>query len=117
SGSQREENIRVFARDFKDAAHRLRDHPDEGRRSAADVGDILDRASAIDRFMQRQQLDERSEGDWTLLSADLSELARVYGVRWGNSRGTGHPGDEDIAALMGRLRDRTDEFRRNLVGE
>src|SRR5437763_13941728 len=49
-GSRREENINDYVHQFKDATHRLRDHMGDGTRSAADVNEVLDRASAIDRF-------------------------------------------------------------------
>src|SRR5687767_5341743 len=73
-GSQREDNINAFARDFKVATSRLRDHLSDGRRSAADVEEVLGRASIIEQFMRRNRLEERAVRDWTLLSADLSEL-------------------------------------------
>jgi hypothetical protein len=115
-GSQREDNINQFVRDFEQAAHHLRDHTGAGRRSSADVQELLDRASAIDPFMRRNQLDEPAERDWALLSADLSDLARMYDVRWGRNRWAGHPADSETAELLARISDRTEEFRRRLGG-
>jgi hypothetical protein len=115
-GSQREDNINEFARDFKESTSRLRDHLGDGRRSAAEVEEVLGRASMIEQFMRRNRLDERAERDWVLLSADLSELARMYGVRWGRTRWAGHPADSEVAALLKRIEDRTAEFRHSLDG-
>jgi hypothetical protein len=116
-GSQREDNINGFVRDFKEATSRLRRNLGDGRRSSADVEEVLQRASAIEQFMRRHRLDERAERDWALLSADLSELARMYGVRWGRARWAGHPADARVAALLAQIEHRTGEFRRHLDGE
>jgi hypothetical protein len=115
-GSRREDNINQFVHDFEKAARRLRDHLGDGRRSSADVQEVLDRASAIDPFMRRNRLDEPAERDWALLSADLSDLARMYDVRWGRNRWAGHPADSETAELLARISDRTEEFRRGLDG-
>jgi chemotaxis protein histidine kinase CheA len=48
--------------------------------------------------------------------ADLSELARMFDVRWGRNRYAGHPADSETAALLVRISDRTEEFRRGLDG-
>jgi len=115
-GSQREDNINQFLRDFEKATRHLRDHLGNGRRSSADVQEVLDRASAIDPFMRQNRLDEAAERDWALLSADLSDLARMFDVRWGRNRYAGHPADSETAALLVRISDRTEEFRRGLDG-
>jgi hypothetical protein len=116
-GSQREDNINGFVHDFKEATSRLRRHLGDGRRSSTDVEAVLQRASAIEQFMRRNRLDERAERDWALLSADLSELARMYGVRWGSTRWAGHPADARVAALLAQIENRTAEFRHHLGGE
>jgi hypothetical protein len=128
-GSRREENISDFVHQFKDATHRLRDHLDDSSRSPSDLNEVLDRASTIDQFMRRQQLDDRTEADWALLSADLGQLARMFDVRWGQERSDargaqrrgavtmGHPADADLAQLLYRIGNRTDEFRRRLDDE
>jgi hypothetical protein len=115
-GSQREDNINQFAREFETATGRLRSQVGDGRRSAEAVDEVLARASAIEQFMRRQRLDERAERDWALISADLSELARMYSVRWGRSRASGHPGDVEIAQLLVRLDRQTAQFRYGLGG-
>jgi hypothetical protein len=116
-GSRREDNINDFARDFHTAVRHLRGDLEDRQRSSAAVDEVLWRASAIQRFMERQRLDEAAERDWALLSADLSELARMFGVRWGRGRRAGHPADANVAELLARIADSTAEFQGRLGGE
>jgi hypothetical protein len=116
-GSRREDNINGFARDFHAAVRRLSSSLGDRQRSSTAVEEVLWRASAIERFMERQRLDEAAERDWALLRADLSELARMHGVRWGRDRWAGHPADRNVAALLARIAERTAEFQGRLSGE
>ena len=52
------------------------------RSGVADVEDVLQRASSIDFFMRRHQLDSTVQRDWQAVRQDVNDLARVYNVPW-----------------------------------
>ena len=79
-GNRKEDNINQFVKDFEQATDRLRDRVNDRRSGAADVEDVLRRASFIDSFLLRNQLNTRAEPAWQNLRRDLDDLARAYGV-------------------------------------
>ncbi len=80
NGSNREDNINQFVRDFEQATDRLRDRFDRGQRITADVQEVLNRASRIDNLMRRRRLGSNVEREWVSLRQDLNELARISNV-------------------------------------
>ena len=82
SGARREENINEFVSDFENATARFRERYDNRQAVAADAQELIDRASSIDNFMGRRQLDARAQRDWGDLRLDLDQLARYYKVSW-----------------------------------
>ena len=93
-GTNREENINRFVREYEHATNRLRDRFNERRSVAADVEEVLDRAMNIDNFMRSRRLGVRAERDWANLRMDLNELAQAYNVsrRLGGGGGGGGGG-------------------------
>ena len=79
-GTNREDDINRFVREFEDATDRLRDRFNDRRSVAADVEEVLDRAMNIDDFMRSRRLGVRAERDWANLRMDLNELAQAYNV-------------------------------------
>src|SRR5688500_19938646 len=51
----------------------------------ADAEDVLRRATALDDFMMRNQLDASARNGWQALRLDMSDLARAYGITWNRS--------------------------------
>src|SRR5687768_4924391 len=80
--SRAEDNITNFASDFDNAVRQLRDRFDRRESTAADVQEVLNRASFVDNFIRRRSLDTRTQNTWALLRADLNQLARAYNVTW-----------------------------------
>ncbi len=83
-GSRREDHINEEARDFHDAADRLKDHYDDGRnlnRSTEDARRLVQIGSHIDKFISRNQLDGRTMADWASIRQDLRVIANAYGFR------------------------------------
>lgn len=77
-----EDNITNFASDFDVAVSQLRDRFERRESTAADVQEVLNRASSIDNFLRRNSLDTRTRNSWALLRTDLNLLARAYNVTW-----------------------------------
>ncbi len=78
-GTNRENNINEFAKDFENATDELRRKFD-GRTSVdADVSNVLVRAARIDDFMRRNLRRETvAQRDWRTLRTDLNLLASYY---------------------------------------
>ena len=54
-------------------------HPSAG---AAEVRNILQKASPVNGFMSRNRLNVRVQNDWAKVRTDLNALANAYGVSW-----------------------------------
>jgi O-methyltransferase involved in polyketide biosynthesis len=82
NGTNREDDINSFIKNFDEQAKRLNDRFDDNKSVAADVEAVLNSAAAIDQFMRRQPLSERAQNDWSTLRASLDDLAQAYSVSW-----------------------------------
>jgi hypothetical protein len=82
NGTQREDDINQFVRDFNDEVKRLHDRFSDHKSVAADVQSVMDRAARIDEFMYRSRPARRAVDEWVRLKANLDELSRAYSVDW-----------------------------------
>jgi len=82
NGSNREDDINAFIKDFYEQTKRLRNHFDKHQSASADVEAVLDRAARIDDFMRRNRLSSKAQDDWSMLKSNLDELASAYQVSW-----------------------------------
>ena len=82
NGTNREDDINAFIKNFDQQTKQLRDRFDDHKSVAADVEAVLNRAADIDQFMRRQRLAERAQNDWSGVRASLDELAAAYNVSW-----------------------------------
>lgn len=81
-GTNREDDINAFVKNFYEATKTLRDHFNDHKSTSADVQSVLDRATEIDRFMTRNALRNKPEKEWSVLRGNLAELAQIYNVSW-----------------------------------
>ena len=88
NNSRAEDNINSFVRDFDDSVRRLHERFDRRESTASDAQEVLNRASFINNFLRRRPLDARTQNSWTVLRADLDQLARMYNVAWPQSTRT-----------------------------
>ncbi len=97
-GRRREDRINEEANNFRNAADRLKDHYDDGRdlnRSAEDARNLLQIASRLDRFAERNPLSGRASADWSAIRQDLRVIANAYGFRMGDfNDGYNRPGND-----------------------
>lgn len=83
NGTNREDDINAFVKDFDKETGTLYDRFKDHKSVAGDVETVLDRASRIERFMHRQQFrNGKAEHDWSVIRADLDQLAQAYNVTW-----------------------------------
>jgi len=117
NGSREEEQINQAVKDFAEAADRLRDRVNDHRAGTEDVEEVLSRASLIDGFMMRNQLDASAEDDWQDLRQDLNQLAHVYGVtrNWTFSGNTpARADDKQVEQLLKQIEKGAEQFRKSL---
>ncbi len=99
-GTNAEDNINVFVRDFDTAVDRLRERFESRQSTAADAQEVLEHAALIDRFVTRRRLDARVQQDWSAVRLQLNQLQTAYGVTWptiarGGRRTTPFPSNRD----------------------
>ena len=130
NGTNREDDINSFVKDFYEQTKRLRDRFDDHKSTAPDVSAVLERAARIDDFMRRNPLSSRAQEDWSTLKANLDELSAAYNVtwRWGELQ-TSYPApgsyptgtvvsgtpyrlsDRDVEKILRRIEQQSDRFR------
>jgi len=79
-GSDREDNINQYVKDFEHATNRLKERFNDERSAVGAASEVLRRGTRIDRFMQNHALNSRAQEDWRTLRSSLDELARSYNV-------------------------------------
>ena len=92
NGSNREDDINSFVKDYYEQTKRLRDRFDKHNSATGDVEAVLDRAARIDNFMRRNRLSSKAQDEWTTLKSNLDELAAAYNVSWRWDGYTAAPG-------------------------
>ncbi len=66
-GTNAEDNINLFVRDFDAAVSRLRERFDRRQSTAVDAQEVLNRGAAIDDFLRRRPIDGRTQRAWANL--------------------------------------------------
>ena len=83
NGTNREDDINAFVKDFDKETDRLYDRFKDHKSVSGDVETVLERASRIDRFMQHHQFrNDKAQRNWSAVRADLEQLAQAYNVTW-----------------------------------
>ena len=129
NGTDREDEINRFIKDFYEQTKQLHDHFDHHRSAGADVQTVLERAARIDDFMRRNRFEAKAENDWSTLKSNLDELAAAYSVSWrwdgyrseypGATYPVGTPvagipyrvSDREVEKVLRRLEQQSDRFR------
>lgn len=113
-----EDNINQFIKEFEAATDRLKGRFDEDQSAAADVEEVLRRASRIDAFMNSHAMNSRAHNDWLALRADLDELGRAYNVSWNWTGLSNRPyrmSEDELKSLLARMEANADAFRKSLA--
>ena len=85
-GTRREDRINDQARDFNNAASRLRNRMGDGRNinySSGEARNLLQIGARIDQLMRRFRLDNRAEATWAQIRQELRVIADAYGQGYG----------------------------------
>jgi len=86
--ANREDRMDNLIDQFNTATANLNNRYSYRRDMGVEVNDVLQRAAAIDRFMQRNNLSYRAESQWTRLRSDLDTLAQYSNINWNWESGT-----------------------------
>jgi DNA-binding TFAR19-related protein (PDSD5 family) len=118
NGSQAEDQIDRSVKVFQQATDLLRDRVNDHQSETADAQDVLRRATSIDDFMMRNQLDASARSDWQALRWDMNDLARAYGITW-NWRATSQKipsrvDDKHVEQLLKQIGKKADNFDKGL---
>jgi hypothetical protein len=119
-----ENDINSFERDFENATLKLNDLFKRSRAEAADVRNVLQKASPINDFMGRRRFDTKTQNDWSSVRSDLEALATAYAVNWRWNSQTIPPlstsrsyrlADRELDQLIRRIETGGDRFRLSLT--
>jgi hypothetical protein len=75
-------DINTFEPAFSSALDQFKDRFTHRQAGAADVQNILQKASLVNGFMNRNRLSTPVQNDWASVRTDLNALATAYGVSW-----------------------------------
>ena len=116
-------NITTFQSDFQSATAQLNTQFNQRQAGAADVENVLQRASVINGFMARNRLNRRVQSDWAQVRTDLNSLSAAYGLTWqwnqqtfpGVSSTSGRLSDDQLGQLIRRIDTGGEAFRTSLT--
>jgi hypothetical protein len=119
-----ENDISSFERDLENATHQLNDRFKQRRAGAADVRNVLEKASLINDFIARRRFDAQAQNDWASVRSNLEALASAYALNWQWNPQTLPPvstsrsfrlSDRELDQLIRRVEDGGDTFRSSLT--
>ncbi|MGE5814906.1 MAG: YMGG-like glycine zipper-containing protein [Acidobacteriota bacterium] len=118
NGSSGEDQIDRSVKMFQQATDILRDRVNDQQSETADAQNVLSRATSIDDFMMRNQLDASAQSGWQALRWDMNDLARAYGITW-NWRATSQNipsrvDDKQVEQLLKQIGKKADNFDKGL---
>src|SRR4026208_219279 len=117
-------DISTFESGFQLAIKQFRDQFTRRLAVAADVENILQKASPINSFIAQNTLNPRVKNDWTLVRTDLNTLASAYGVSWEwnhltpmkiDANGSFRLSESELDQLIQRVENGGDTFRVSLT--
>src|ERR1041385_2112282 len=117
-------DINSFEPAFSSAMDQFKDRFTHRQAVAADVQDVLQKASIVNGFMTRNRLNLQVQNDWTSVRTDLNALGSAYGIGWQwnqptpppmTSSGSSRLSESDLNQLIRRITAAGDSFRSSLT--
>jgi len=113
-GGTAKDGIERSVKSFEQATDVLRDRVNDRQSDTADAENVLRRASVIDDFMTRNQLETPAQRDWQALRLDMNDLARAYGIPWSWSAASravpARIDDRQVEQLLKQIGEKADRF-------
>lgn len=82
SETRASDDINSFESAFANAVYQFRDRFNRRQAGAVDVQNILQKASLVNDYMNRNRLNQQTQNDWSQVRTDLNALASAYGISW-----------------------------------
>ena len=117
-------DISTFESGFQLAIKQFREQFTRRLAVAADVENVLQKASPINSFITQNTLNPRVKNDWSLVRTDLNTLATVYAVNWQwnqltpmkvDASGSFRLSESELNQLIQRIENGGDTFRVSLT--
>lgn len=122
--TRRQNDINSFEPALESAIDQFKAQFSRRQAGAADVQDIMQKASVVNGFMTRNRLNVQVQNDWAAVRTDLNALANAYGVSWQWNQSTMPPinssrayglSDGELNQLIRRIETGGDRFRSSLT--
>jgi hypothetical protein len=122
--TQPRNDVSTFQAGFDLAIKHFRDQFARRLAVAADVENILQKASPIDSFITKNAVNPRVKNDWSAVRTDLNTLATAYGVSWQwnqlapmkvDANGSFRLSESELNQLIQRIENGGDTFRVSLT--
>jgi hypothetical protein len=117
-------DINTFEPALQNTIDQFRDRFNRRQAAAADVQNIMQKASFVNGFMTRNRLNVTVQNDWAAVRTDLNALANAYGVNWQWNRQPLPPvdsgrsprlSDSQLDQLIRRIETGRDTFQSSLT--
>lgn len=117
-------DINTFEPAFEGALEQFRDGFNRRTAAAPDVQNLMQKATSVNGFMNRNRLNLQVQNDWTSIRTDLNALATAYGVSWQwnqptlppiNSSRSPQLSDNELNQLIRRIAAGGETFRSSLT--
>jgi len=82
NGTEREDEINNYVKEFEHATDKLKDRSEDQQYSPNLAREVLARGRSINVFMRRHRLGGEAESDWVRVRNDLTQLANSYYITW-----------------------------------
>lgn len=76
------DDINSFESAFANAVYQFRDRFNRRQAAAADVQNILQKASIVNDYINQYRFGPQVQNDWAQVRTDLNALANAYGISW-----------------------------------
>lgn len=93
-------NISVFEPRFEESIGKLKDQLARRLAVAANVADVLQKATPINAFVNNNRLSLQAQNDWTSVRTQLNALAKAYRISWQWNPQAQRPNDPDQSSRL-----------------
>ncbi len=117
-------DINTFMPDFENATAQFKEQLARQRAGGVEAQNVLEKASVINGFINRNRLSRKVQNDWGVVRNDLNALASAYGLSWQwnrqsvpaiNSNPSGTLSESQLSQLIRRIETGGARFRSSLT--
>ena len=115
-GPTGETKVSAALQDYQDNVKKLKDRFTGNYSASAEVTTVLKQSTGINGFMQSQALSMKGRSEWDTLSANLKQLAAVYGTTFPLPDGAAvrRMNDNEVASIAEEVASAANRFKSDL---